>query len=321
MTEYNQRKGQVATGIFILLLLIVLIIATRYEPERIPAPEPVVPDFAALEDVKAKKSAFFNYMRPLAEAENKRIKDLRKKIKRLQANPLNKDEKAWLMALAKDIRLELSDPVSDKDYTQLLKKIDLIPTSLVLAQAAIESAWGTSRFAREGNNFFGQWCFTQGCGIIPAARPAGATHEVRVFSSPQEAVASYFHNINSHPAYKKVRELRYQTRVSNQPMHGCDLATGLEDYSERGIHYINEVRQMIRINHLSSEGATTCTNLEPAASSEQIATAPDTTRLMEDAASSNEKTSDSDSAIPISEMEPYNSDESVQEAAQASETL
>ncbi len=126
----------------------------------------------------------------------------------------------------------------------------LVPASMALAQAAIESAWGRSRFAAEGNNYFGQWCFSAGCGIVPSRRPQGASHEVQVFDSLDEAVASYLRNINTHPAYTTVREARVEIRQREQPLDSLKLVEGLEKYSARGEDYIHELQQMIRYNNL-----------------------------------------------------------------------
>jgi Bax protein len=132
---------------------------------------------------------------------------------------------------------------------KLLLHLDQIPTSMVLAQAAIESAWGTSRFVQIGNNFFGQWCFKKGCGMIPAARSEDAKHEVKNFDSPEESIATYFGNINKHAAYKELRELRAQARKEGKPLSGLELVAGLENYSQRGEDYVEELRSVIRSNH------------------------------------------------------------------------
>ena len=126
----------------------------------------------------------------------------------------------------------------------------MIPNSLALVQAANESAWGTSRFARDANNYFGQWCFTRGCGLIPANRIEGAHHEVQRFSSPKESVASYLNNLNTHNAYAQLRSIRSNAVKNGEPITGYLLAAGLGKYSERGEAYIEEIRTMIRVNHL-----------------------------------------------------------------------
>ena len=130
----------------------------------------------------------------------------------------------------------------------MLRRIDIVPADLALAQAALESAWGRSRFAKEGNNYFGHWCFVKGCGLVPQDRPQGARHEVARFSSAAESVRRYMHNLNSHPRYTELRLIREQSRDQNEPFTGSDLAAGLEGYSELGDEYIDMVRGLIRHN-------------------------------------------------------------------------
>ena len=128
---------------------------------------------------------------------------------------------------------------------KLLNKVNVIPPSLALAQAANESAWGTSRFAQKANNLFGEWCFNQGCGIIPNSRPEGEKYEVQKFKSVKNSIMSYMHNLNSHPAYSSLRKIRNEVGVD-----GIEMAKGLESYSARGDEYIKELQSMIRYNNL-----------------------------------------------------------------------
>jgi Bax protein len=115
-------------------------------------------------------------------------------------------------------------------------------------QAANESAWGTSRFARIGLNFFGVWCYRKGCGMVPGSRNTGAKHEVAAYSSISLGVARYLHNINTNGAYTVFRSIRGQLRDQNQPLAPEILATGLIRYSQRGIDYVLELTDMIRHN-------------------------------------------------------------------------
>lgn len=139
---------------------------------------------------------------------------------------------------------------------ELMRRVDVIPTSLVLAQAANESGWGTSRFAREGNNIFGQWCFDEGCGLVPNARGEDASHEVRAFASVDAAVRAYFRNLNTHPSYEDLRTLRASMRMQGLPLNSMVLARGLTRYSERGMDYVKELQDMIRINDLRERDRT-----------------------------------------------------------------
>src|SRR5690606_39546165 len=95
-------------------------------------------------------------------------------------------DREWLETMGKRYRLPEVEQVDEEWMTILLRRLDIIPADLALAQAAMESAWGGSRFAREGNNYFGQWCFSKGCGLVPEKRPAGARYEVQRFDSPAE---------------------------------------------------------------------------------------------------------------------------------------
>ena len=117
-----------------------------------------------------------------------------------------------------------------------------------LLQAAIESAWGTSRFAREGNNLFGQWCFSPGCGIVPDERPIGEGYEVASFETVLESVASYMRNLNTGWAYRELREIREQMRLDGRQPDPAEFADGLLSYSERGPVYIEVIRSMLRHN-------------------------------------------------------------------------
>jgi Bax protein len=101
-----------------------------------------------------------------------------------------------------------------------------------------------------GNNLFGQWCFDQGCGIVPESRRAGMTHEVARFNSPAESIASYMRNLNTNYAYREFRELRQVMRDESQPLSGIKLAEKLDRYSTRGIAYVQALKSMILINDL-----------------------------------------------------------------------
>lgn len=202
-------------------------------------PQSDLPDFAAIDPIPARKQAFFDYLTPMIRAENERLLRLRKQLDGMSISELK--------ALAEQYGVSAADgDLAD----ELRHHIGRVPVSLVLAQAAIESAWGTSRFARAGNNLFGQWCFTKGCGIVPKSRPSGANHEVRRFDSPQAAIRSYMHNLNSHRAYTKVRAQRSAQRSRSEELSGCYLAEGLESYSEKGSRYVNIVKSLIRTNKL-----------------------------------------------------------------------
>ncbi|WP_252179264.1 glucosaminidase domain-containing protein [Endozoicomonas sp. 4G] len=210
-----------------------------------------IPDFAAIKEVGEKKSQFFAYMKLMIDEENERLAGIRQKIKSLREKPaLHETEEQWLLDTAQAFRVDKALKVSDELYNDLLNRVDEIPVSLALVQAANESAWGTSRFAVEANNYFGQWCFTPGCGVIPGERPEGATYEVRKFSSPAESVRSYMFNLNTSHHYEGLRELRSKRKLVGQPVTGPILAHGLYAYSSRGVDYVEELIAMIESNDL-----------------------------------------------------------------------
>ncbi|MGM0632201.1 MAG: glucosaminidase domain-containing protein [Pseudomonadota bacterium] len=215
-------------------------------------PASVAPNFMVYEDVNERKAVFFNYFLPLVVESNEEVLALRSELIDLfeKRNSLSSRETRRVREVALEYELEEFDVASSDDWDVLLRRVDIVPPSLALAQAANESAWGTSRFAREGNNYFGHWCFVPGCGLIPNSRAEGARHEVAAFDSPLHSVQRYIRNLNSHDAYTRLRMKRLDLRRSGEPITGLELAGELDRYSERGEDYIEELRSMIRSNEL-----------------------------------------------------------------------
>ncbi|WOG29733.1 glucosaminidase domain-containing protein [Endozoicomonas sp. 8E] len=258
--------------LFLLLLAGLVALGSGYnrdfQPVKEPANEPVqkvtteevkvekkvqknIPDFAAIEDVNKKKSQFFAHVKQMVDEENERLAAIRQEVKMLrEKSTLHEREEKWLLDMARKFRVDEELKVSDELYDDLLHRADEIPVSLALVQAANESAWGTSRFAVEANNYFGQWCFTPGCGVVPGERPEGATYEVRKFPSLEASVRSYMHNLNTSHHYEGLRELRSKRKSMGHPVTGPVLAQGLYAYSSRGIDYIEELVSMIESNDL-----------------------------------------------------------------------
>ncbi len=211
-----------------------------------------VPDFSRFSQVTEKKQAFFNYLKPAVIAQNEYILSVRQLIQGLRAKQISgeqlsasqQDEINWLQ---KEYRVDANQS-SEQIYEELLRKVDIIPAELVLVQSANESAWGTSRFAKNGYNFFGLWCFKKGCGFVPKRRNDDAAHEVAKFDDLSRAMYVYMRNLNRHPAYKELRLIRQQQRNNQKAITANALAGGLLKYSERGEEYVKELRQMIRIN-------------------------------------------------------------------------
>jgi len=209
-----------------------------------------LPDFSGYRDTTEKKVAFFSFLYPRIVLANSRILIERDYLDSLTTkDTLSKQEHTWLTAQSKRLRVE-GEPGSPEQFAVLRKRLDVIPPSLILAQAANESAWGTSRFALRGNNLFGQWCFSKGCGLVPLSRVEGASHEVAAFSSPYHSVRAYIQNLNRHASYQGLRDTRLDDREAGDPLSGLALARGLISYSERGEEYVNDIRSMIRYNNL-----------------------------------------------------------------------
>lgn len=208
-------------------------------------------DFGSLPP-EQKKSLFFRSLLPLVVAENTRLRMLREWLLKVQAGKLTADPQR-LRELTEVFRV--SDDLSESEkIAQLLQRVDVVPAGLVLAQAANESGWGTSRFSREVNNLFGEWTWDSESGVVPRNRPGGASHFVRRFESLRQSVNSYLHNLNSGHAYDSLRALRAKMRREGVPLDPVRLASGLKNYSARGAEYVKEIQRMILSNGLNKLG-------------------------------------------------------------------
>jgi Bax protein len=217
-------------------------------PDLMPKLNPV-PDFASIKDTDTRKKAFFEYLTPFIERENARIEKLRPQIEELRAKltagqQLTVEEYAFVYSLFDEYRIDMLD-ADVEGLNELLVRVDVLPVSLVLTQAAKESGWGSSRFAVEGYNFFGQWCFKAGCGVVPSRRGAGRYHEVAVFTDAAASVNAYFYNLNTFYTYEELRRIRAQLRQADGAVAAHKLAAGLVRYSERGQQYVEEITAMI----------------------------------------------------------------------------
>ncbi len=233
-----------------------LVAAPAITPE--PAPRSVFPDLTMAKTVVERKETFLNFLQDYVDEQNRLISLDRLRLVAIGGTlrndgALTRDSRDWLLELA--TRYE----VAEEDFTdrgawldELLFRVDVVPTSLVLAQAANESAWGTSRFAREGNNIFGQWCYTPGCGIVPRQRSRGAIHEVRSFTTLHDAISAYFVNLNTNENYQFFRELRQTMKLQRRELDPLVLAFGLNRYSQRGRNYVDELQTIIVQNDLTA---------------------------------------------------------------------
>ena len=201
-------------------------------------------DLNEIESVRLKKETFIKIVLPLIVAENEKILADRKKLKLISKKKLTTDlEKQWLRQKLLEYK------VKKGNIKDLIARIDTIPTSIALAQAAKESGWGTSRFALEGNAIFGQWTWT-GQGIAPLDRESNKKHKILKFPILRASVKAYQNNLNTHKSYIKFREKRLSIREKNQTVKGLDLTDTLNNYAQTGSEYIKILNQIIKQNRL-----------------------------------------------------------------------
>lgn len=211
-----------------------------------------LPEDLSSHAVVHKKSLFLRSLLPLILAENREILNERAFLTHYFSHR-DFRARAWATRrarlIAKRFRVR-GDLANRAVQAELMRRVDVVPPALALAQAAIESGWGTSRFALEGNSLFGQWTWDEAHGITPSARVAGARHAVRAFPSLRASVRAYFRNLNTFGAYAKFRYLRAAMRREGKPLNPMVLADGLGQYSQRGDDYVAEVKTMIQTNDL-----------------------------------------------------------------------
>ena len=197
-----------------------------------------------IESSKRKKNLFIKIILPLILEENNRIKlDRRKLFAILNKNKNTNSEKNWLNLKFKQYG------VSNKDLSTLKIRMDEIPVSLAIAQAAKETGWGTSRFALEGNALFGQWTWS-GEGIKPAGADDDTTHKVMKFKILKSSVRAYQRNLNTHSSYKDFRLARAELRDNKMKLDSLILSNYLHKYAETGKEYVKILKQIIKQNNL-----------------------------------------------------------------------
>ena len=202
--------------------------------------------------VPTKKRLFFRVMGPIVLRANELILEDRRRLNRLaESATIGTADRDWLTALAERYRIPntSTDTTDPAVLHELLMRVDVVPPSLALSQAAEESGWGTSRFADLGNAFFGQW--TWGEGIRPEAqRTHLGDYRIAAFETPLASLSSYMLNLNTHPAYAAFRNTRAVLRRTGTPVTGRDLVATLTSYSERGEAYVESLRAIMRVNKL-----------------------------------------------------------------------
>jgi len=214
-----------------------------------------LPDMLAIDHIPTRKDTFIQLLQPLINDKNNALLAVRENLHIIEQrlatqSKLSRADRVVVERLAKRYGLDATVDNPTALVAELLVRIDLLPPSMVLAQAAAESGWGTSRFAREGRNLFGHWCYTKGCGLVPKQRAPGAQHEVRSFASLEQAINAYYHNINSHRAYREVRQRRAELRAGKKQISSQQLVRELGHYSSRGQAYVDELLALINYNQL-----------------------------------------------------------------------
>ena len=197
-----------------------------------------------IENTKKRKEFFIQIVLPLILKENNNIRLDRKRL----FNIINKSsntavEKKWLRKKYKQYG------IPSNDLSILKVRMDEIPVSLAIAQAAKETGWGTSRFAQEGNALFGQWTWS-GEGLKPKNADEGKDHKVMRFNSLQLSVRAYLRNLNTHSSYKNLRKARAELRDRGKPLDSLILAKYLNEYAETGEKYVEVLQQIIKQNNL-----------------------------------------------------------------------
>ena len=252
---HRRASRHLALAAVVITALILWGQCSRNAPSFLPFAPERLPDFASYTDTNEKKNAFFDYLAPHIEAVNSAILQERRHLEKIRADFVAGDhpgwlDRRWLARTAERYEAEMPDPVDLAFLDLMLRRVDVIAPSLIMAQAANESAWGTSRFAKLGNNLFGMRTYDPGTGIVPKRRPAGQTWEVAAYDSVREGLAAYVHTLNTGDTYPLLRRIRRDLLRQDRSIAGTALAGGLVRYSEKGYEYIAIIRSMIRSNNL-----------------------------------------------------------------------
>ena len=202
-------------------------------------------DIKSLGNTSEKRDLFIKILLPLILKENNKITEDRERLfKILNKNFNTPGERVWLKRRFKEYKIE------DKDLSKLKMRMDIIPVSIALAQAANESGWGTSRFALEGNALFGQWTWSKK-GITPKNKDKNKSHKVLQFQVLKASVRAYKNNLNTHNAYKEFREARAKIRENSDVINGLELTKYLKAYASIGEKYVAILDDIIEKNSLT----------------------------------------------------------------------
>ena len=202
-------------------------------------------DLKTLGSTKEKRELFIKIILPLILDENSKITEDRQKLFKVLGKNFNSaGERVWLKRRFKEYKIE------DQDLAKLKMRMDIIPVSVALAQAANESGWGTSRFALEGNALFGQWTWSKK-GISPKNQDPDKSHKILQFQVLKASVRAYKNNLNTHNAYAEFREARAQLRQEGKQIIGLELTKYLKNYASIGDKYVSILENIIENNSLT----------------------------------------------------------------------
>ena len=201
-----------------------------------------------IKSIKKQKEAFVNILLPLIQKENEKILIIRKKIIDIFSDPSYLLDSKKIMFLAKIAKEYKIKDINDKKA--FLLKIDKIPPSLALAQAAIESGWGKSRFVKLANNLYGHWEYSDK-GVKPKStyEHIKIDYSIKKFNSLEDSIRVYMRNLNRNPAYKKFREKRYKFKINHKIFTGIDAASTLKNYSQLKEEYVKRLKNLIKSNN------------------------------------------------------------------------
>ena len=202
-------------------------------------------DLKKIKSTNKRKDTFIKIVMPLILSENEKILEDRNKLFKIlgkQSNTMG--EKVWLKRRFKDY------DIKGEDIAELKLRMDIVPTSIAIAQAAKESGWGTSRFALEGNAMYGQWTWG-GEGIEPSKKDKEKEHKILKFPKLQSSVAAYMKNLNTHRGYSEFRDKRSKIREKKQEVNGLDLVDYLYNYAQTGSEYVKTLKIIIQQNNLN----------------------------------------------------------------------
>ena len=226
---------------------------TEQELNYLPILSSLPSDFDQLQDVKLKKKLFYLIALPIIHESNRLILDDREMVinieKKFLRADLNENEVNETVRIAVKYKLDYST-IDLKLFRDLKQRINIIPVSLALAQAIVESGWGQSRFALEGNALYGQWTTNEQKGIVPEDRDEDKTHAVRKFENLKQSVQAYMHNINTHRAYYSFRVVR---RIAERVQYTDPISAKvkfLAAYAEIGQEYVDKLELIIESNKL-----------------------------------------------------------------------